>query len=278
MMKGKDKDWCINYIIASPVMIHTCISARWLVCFPCSRSATFLHMSEHTGQRNCLYGDFSAEGINYFNKSLIKFSTLCVCVLTEGGGCPSTRRCQLEHLFSHYVSSSRLCKRPRRLLQKWTSVALRMSFPFLKKPSIFKSCFFFFLYFQKTSNILTHVCETVCASWRRTFRLFDSFGVRLCLLLLLVTSLPAEGNVLQGLRTAFGKKVSSWLHALGCGEARKSWDQTSAGQPALRSAQIWLLLERLCWTRPADLFSLLEVQRPGLLSQTPRHPSLMQTS
>lgn len=49
------KDWCKNYIIASPVMIHTCISARWLVCFPCSLSATFLHMSEHTWEKEIVY-------------------------------------------------------------------------------------------------------------------------------------------------------------------------------------------------------------------------------
>lgn len=60
---------------------------------------------------------------------------------------------------------------------------------------------------------LTHVCESVCAFWRRAFCLFDSFGIGLRILVW-VTSLLTQWDVLQRLWASFRKQSSGRLHTL----------------------------------------------------------------
>ena len=118
----------------------TCISARWLVCLPCSRSATFLQESNNKCDK--LFYTFIMQNTSKANMFYIRLkfskrcpSTDCVCLLTVGGCGPSTPRCRLGRPSVHCLSSNRLCKPPQHRLHRGRGG--RSEFKFYSKSSFF---------------------------------------------------------------------------------------------------------------------------------------------
>lgn len=164
-------------------------------------------------------------------------STVCVCVFSQwvvvapvhsdagSGAAPSVGRAAAVGVNDHSVTWTQR-------QQLWVTLKLRFYsvFPFSPaKESVHRSSIHVYssrtknrvkasyddVFFHKAVDHLTHVCESVCAFWRRTFWLFDSFGMGLRLVDW-VTSLLSEGDVLQRLRASFGKQIDGRLHALSC--------------------------------------------------------------